>query len=201
MDIFSKSFFLYKIINRKLKPLDTNLISYQEIYNLYNFLPQHNEKCILVVYDFLSNRIEQNSANIFLNKLLNELKKINIKIYFKLHPEDKQNVQIIKSEYPNIHITGSELDAEHLCIALNPIVILSGVSTSAFTIPTIFSKPTINYSKLYKDFIINKDMKKQIKKQNAQFDWNSEMIFVTDFEQISTKINDIYSMVKYDEIK
>lgn len=184
-----QSFFLFDWKKSVLIP-NTDVSTYLKKV----LIPEHlnnsayEQNSILIIKDFDVNILDtKDSINLF-QQLVDVIKKYTNKtIYIKRHPNDLNaefKEYFLKYEN-NVTIIDSKTCVEEFYEKLKPSLLLAGVSTSAYTITSIFNVPVINYSLLYHKYnILNKHFDDlMIKKNYKCFRSLKSVCFIKSLEQ------------------
>tara|TARA_X000000950_G_C13910844_1_gene658929 strand:- start:853 stop:1872 length:1020 start_codon:yes stop_codon:yes gene_type:complete len=154
--------FIDKIIHAIFKPFDNKLFykrdanflvnkkisrELRRVYQQKNKNIKISERNILLIFDFFDKISDAKSIFDLYKSILKTIPE-DYHVFIKPHPNDlNKYAQKLVSE--RITILDSRKDVESIVAEINPTNIISGISTSSFSIPAIFNIKTISFIPLY----------------------------------------------------
>ncbi len=167
--------------------------------NLLNYYSRDNKetqqssnKKILLLKDFDEEILSTESIQSLYSEIFDELNKTNYNLFIKKHPNDcDSNFNTLLIKYPFIKKIESNKGAETIIAQLKPDYLMSGLSTSIFSSPSIFSHtPAISYMKMYLKFKdLNPLYKQRINYLHKLFNHSEKITFIEGVRDIYNSIN------------
>ncbi len=182
---------LYTANNRKLitnRNVSKKLSEIFKIHSKYanNIDNRFKKNQILILKDLDNHLMDISDITCFYAELIKEIRMYSEKeIYIKKHPNDVNfsfDEEITKNK--NVKILDLQIDAEQVYLKLEPEVLLGGVSTSIFSIPTIFEVEAITFSKLYKNYKASRNLHEKIDTCEKQFSYDQRINFLEEIQDL-----------------
>lgn len=182
---------LYTANNKKLITNSNVSKKLSEIFKIHskyanNIDDRFKKNQILILKDLDNHLMDISDITCFYAELIKEIRMYSEKeIYIKKHPNDVNvsfDEEITKNK--NVKILDLQIDAEQVYLKLEPEVLLGGVSTSIFSIPTIFEVEAITFSKLYKNYKASRNLHEKIDTCEKQFSYDQRIKFLEEIQDL-----------------